>query len=265
MGRRGSRHASVTEDWGTVDRAPRKGTGMAVSTLSRRLGGASGADPAPGQARTARRLQPPRWRDLRLVIGLVLVLLSVAGGVRLITSLDDSTPVYAATRDLLPGQQVGQGDVVAVPVRMGAELARYVDARSPLAPGTYLVRGVAGGELVPAAALGTARQSLDKTVNVPVDQSALLGLATGTLVDVWVSPRDPDAVGVAHLDPALLLAGAVVDRVPQQAGGLGGGLGTASVSVVVPADRVGDVIGAIDQDARITLVPAPRSTGGEGE
>ena len=54
----------------------------------------------------------------------------------------------------------------------------------------------------------------------------------------------------------------VVDRVPQQSSGLGGGLGRASVSVVVPADRVGDVIGAVDQDARLTLVPAPRSPQG---
>ena len=86
---------------------------------------------APPPARPARRLQRPGWRDLRLVVGLLLVLLSVAGGLRLVASLDDTTPVYAAARDLLPGQQVGEGDLVAVPVRMGEPLGGYVDGSAP--------------------------------------------------------------------------------------------------------------------------------------
>ncbi|WP_145968821.1 SAF domain-containing protein [Ornithinimicrobium sufpigmenti] len=220
---------------------------------------AAGGDPGAKGGRTARRLQRPGWRDLRLVVGVLLVLLSVAGGTRLVMSLDDTTPVYAAARDLLPGQPVAAADLAVVQVRLGEQVERYVDGTEPIAPGTYLVRGVATGELVPVASLGTAREALDKTVTVPVDPSALPGLSTGALVDVWVSPRDPDALGVSYLDPRLLLSGAVVDRVPEQGTGLGAGLGRASVSVVVPADRVGDVIAAVDQDARLTLVPAPRS------
>lgn len=239
---------------------------MAVSTEGRRTpslrGRRSGAEPDGPPGRTARRLQRPGWRDLRLVVGVLLVLISVAGGTRLVMSLDDTTPVYAAARDLLPGQPVTGEDLTVVQVRMGEQADRYVDGGQPVAVGTYLVRGIGAGELVPVTALGTARQALDKTVTIPVDPSALPGLSTGALVDVWVSPRDPDALGVAYLDPRLLLAGAVVDRVPQQSSGLGGGLGRASVSVVVPADRVGDVIGAVDQDARLTLVPAPRSPQG---
>lgn len=237
---------------------------MTVSTQGRRnrpLPGA-GVDAGATTGRTARRLQRPGWRDLRLVAGVLLVLLSVAGGTRLVMSLDETTPVYAAARDLLPGQPIAAGDLAVVQVRMGEQTERYVDGAEPVAPGTYLVRGVGAGELIPVAALGSAREALDKTVTVPVDPSALPGLTTGALVDVWVSPRDPDALGVSYLDPRLLLAGAVVDRVPQQGSGLGAGLGRASVSVVVPADRVGDVIAAVDQDARLTLVPAPRSQGG---
>lgn len=241
---------------------------MAVSTEGRterpRPGHGRQSEQQGPPVRAARRLQRPGWRDLRLVVGVLLVLLSVAGGTRLVMSLDDTVPVYAAARDLLPGQQVADTDLTVVQVRLGEQAQRYVDGAAPVSAGTYLLRAVGEGELVPAGALGTARQALDKTVTVPVDPSALAGLATGTLVDVWVSPRDPDALGVAYLDPRLLLAGAVVDRVPQQGTGLGSGLGRASVSVVVPADRVGDVIGAVDQDARLTLVPAPRSEGGSG-
>lgn len=207
--------------------------------------------------RAARRLQPPGWRDLRLVVGVLLVLLSVAGGLRLVASLDDTAPVYAASRDLLPGQPVTEDDLVPVPVRMGEQLGRYVDGSVPLRPGTFVLRQVGAGELVPAAALGTAREALDKTVGVPVDAAAARTLGTGTVVDVWASRRDPQAAGEGYLDPELLLAGAVVESVPSDGPGLGTGLGRVSVQVVVPADEVGGVIAAVDQDARITLVASP--------
>lgn len=234
---------------------------VAARTTGRGTGGPP--DERSGRApRQARRLERPGWRDLRLVIGALLVLLSVAGGARLVAGLDETTPVYAASRDLLPGQPISAEDVVAVDVRLDEALARYVDGSADLAPGTHLVRAVTAGELVPAAALGTARQALDRTVSVPVETSALQTLATGSVVDVWVSRRDGQALGEAYLDPELLLAGAVVERVPQEGAGLGAGLGRSSVAVVVPADRVGDVIAAVDQGSRVTLVPAPRSAGG---
>lgn len=221
------------------------------------------SDASPG-ARGARRLRRPGWRDLRLVVGLLLVLVSVAGGVRLVASLDDTTPVYAAARDLLPGQEVDADDLVAVQVRLGDQAGRYVDGSAPLEPGTHLLRQVGEGELVPAAALGTARRALDRSVGVPVDAAAARALAAGTVVDVWVSHRDDEAVGESYLDPEMLLAGAVVESVPSQSGGLGSRLGRTAVQVVVPADEVGRVVAAVDQGARITLVPAPRAEGGSG-
>ena len=214
----------------------------------------SGAVPA----RPAQRLRRPDWRDLRLVVGVLLVLVSVAGGARLVSSLDDTTPVYAAAHDLLPGQPVTGDDLVTVPVRLGDRVASYVDGSVPVAPGTFLLRQVGAGELVPTDALGSARQALDKTVGVPVDSSAARSLATGAVVDVWVSRRDRAAVGESYLDPELLLSGAVIDTVPPETTGLGAGLGRTTVQVVVPADEVGKVIAAVDQAARITLVPAPR-------
>lgn len=215
----------------------------------------------PG-TRSARRLRRPGWRDLRLVVGLLLVLASVAGGLVLVSSLDDTTPVYVAARDLLPGQPLGADDVLVVPVRLGDQAGQYVDGSAPLQQGTYLLRQVGAGELVPAGALGTARQALDKAVGVPVDAVAARSLVSGAVVDVWVSRRDGAAVGESYLDPELLLAGAVVDSVPAQKNGLGAGLGRTAVQVVVPAGKVGEVIAAVDQDARITLVPAPGSEGG---
>ncbi|MFX0539217.1 SAF domain-containing protein [Ornithinimicrobium sp. Y1847] len=234
---------------------------MSVRAQDRGTRGRRAAEP---ETRSARRLQPPSWRDLRLIVGLLLVLLSIAGGVRLVSALDDSMPVYAAARDLLPGQPVTEDDLVAVPVRMGPAMAHYVDAGGTLAPGTYLTRSVSVGELVPASSLGSARQALDKAVNVPVEPVAARTLSAGSVVDVWVSKRDRSVPGEAFEDPQLLLAGAVVDHVPGDTSGLGAGLGRSAVQVVVPAERVGQVVGAVDQGARVTLVPAPRTKGDGG-
>lgn len=213
---------------------------------------------------SARRLQRPSWRDARLVIGVLLVLLSVLGGARLVASFDDATPVYAAARPLLPGQEVAEADVTAISVRLEDTAGRYVDAAAPLAPGTFVLRTVQVGELVPASAIGSAQQADDKTVTVPVDPAAASTLDVGSVVDIWVSRRDNDAPGARYLDPELVLEQAVVADVPADSAALGMGVGRTAVQVVVPAEEVAAVISSVDQEARLTLVPAPRAASGSG-
>ncbi|MCK0111388.1 SAF domain-containing protein [Ornithinimicrobium sp. F0845] len=235
----------------TADRQPPEGD-IISSTITRE---------ERTTAPRARRLRAPGWRDTRLLVGLLLVMLSVAGGVRLASSLDETTPVYAAAREILPGQEVEAQDLVPVRVRMDAPMAHYLDGTQPLAPGTVALRQVAEGELVPAGSLGTASQARDKTVTVPIDPAAAQTFTVGTVVDMWVSRRDPDQVGTAYLDPELLLSRAVVAATPTSSNGLGMGIGRAAVQVVVPADRVGAVISSVDQGAKLTLVPSPGGAG----
>lgn len=211
---------------------------------------------------TARRLQRPSWRDARLVVGVLLVLLSILGGARLVASLDDTTPVYAAARPLLPGQEVVGADLVTVDVRLADAGGRYVDARQNLQPGTYALRMVQVGELLPLSAIGSAREASDKTVTVPIDPAAASTLSVGTVVDIWVSRRDEEAAGARYQDPELLLEQAVVADVPSEGAGLGVGVGRTAVQVVVPAAAVAGVISSVDQEARLTLVPAPQAPEG---
>ncbi|HKJ12589.1 MAG TPA: SAF domain-containing protein [Ornithinimicrobium sp.] len=215
-------------------------------------------------AAQATRLRRPSWRDARLLVGVLLVLLSVLTGAWVIAAADDTTGVYAATGPLLPGQEVRESDVTVVSVHLDETAAAYTDASGGLRPGTYALRAVAEGELIPAAALGSAREAQDKTVAVPLDPAASASLKVGAIVDVWVSRRDPDQAGVRYLDPELLLERAVVAEVPRAARGLDVGVGRAPVSLVVPASEVSAVISSVDQEARITLVPAPGQGGGEG-
>lgn len=205
----------------------------------------------------ARRLQRPGWRDARLIVGLLLVVISVVVGARLMSALDDSAPVYIATQPLVPGQEI-TADVLAVTdVRFTENAELYVSAQTELEPGTYALRNVDTGELIPAAAMGSAAQVDNKAVTVSVDPATAATLKTGSIVDIWVSRRDPDALGSQYLEPELLLEGAVVALTPDQGSALGVGVSNSAVQIVVPAQEVGDVISSVDQEARITLVPAP--------
>lgn len=211
-----------------------------------------GAEP-----RLAKRLQAPGWRDPRLIVGVILVLLAVAGGARVVSSMDQADPVYAAARALLPGQEVGSGDVTVVDVRLGPAAAQYVSAASPLEPGTHVVRPVAAGELIPLSALGDRSAATDKTVSVTIDSATADTLTAGTVVDLWVSRRDAGGAGTSYLEPELLIESAVVAQAPEGRSALGGSFARSPVQIVVPEQDVSAVIAAVDQEGRLTLVPAP--------
>lgn len=218
------------------------------------------------QAPIATRLRAPGWRDPRLIVGVVLVLLSIAGGVRLISGLDRTDPVYAADRALVPGQEVTSQDLRVVDVRLGSTGPEYVAATAGIEPGTYVLKPVAAGELLPAAAVGDRTQAVDRTVTVSIDAATAASLSEGAMVDLWVSRRDPDGSGTqAQLEPEVLVEQAVVAQIPAQRGALGGTSARASVQIVVPADEVPRVIAAVDQEGLLTLVSRPGGSTDESD
>jgi hypothetical protein len=74
---------------------------MTARTLTRPL------DPEPSLTMEppARRLRRPSWRDPRLLVGLLLVLLSVTGVTGLVRAVDTSEPVFVARRQSPPGHE----------------------------------------------------------------------------------------------------------------------------------------------------------------
>ena len=209
---------------------------------------------------TATRLGKPSWRDSRLVVGVVLVLLSMTVGAKAIAAADDTVPMYAAAASLVPGQPVTQRDVRRVDVQLGADRARYVAADHDIAPDTFALRDVRPGELLPTTALGT-RQAVDlKPVSVPVDSGGAGQLAVGSVVDVWVNARDRSSAAERYGKPVKTLEAAPVAHTPDKCGGgLGATSGLSAVQIMVPEASVQGLIAAIDQGAKITLVPVPGS------
>ena len=209
---------------------------------------------------TAIRLHKPSWRDSRLVVGVVLVLLSMAVGAKAMAAADDTVPMYAAVAALVPGQPVTQGDVKRVDVQLGVDRRFYAVADHDIAPGTFALRDVRPGELLPRSALGS-RTSIDlKPVSVRIDGGGAARLAAGSVVDVWVNAKDPSSAAEKYGKPVKTLEAATVARTPEaSAGGLGAASSLTTVQIMVPEARVQALIAAIDQGAKITLVPVPGS------
>src|SRR3954471_7193921 len=105
---------------------------------------------APGPV--PRRVRPPRWLDLRLVLGVLLVLGSVLLGARVVFAADATVPVWAAAGDLAAGTVLTADDLVAVDVRLDDAADAYL-ATTATPGGRTLSRAVSAGELLPRSTL----------------------------------------------------------------------------------------------------------------
>lgn len=206
---------------------------------------------------TATRLARPRWLDLRLVLGLVLVLASVLLGARVMSASDDSVAVWALRHDVAPRTALSSGDLEVREVRVPGGAMHYVHAAQPAA-GLVTTRRVTSGELLPASAVVRGSLRDFREVALAVDAVVARGLQENAVVDIYVIPRvdaraDDAGVGQTSVTPVLRSA-TVVDR-----GDDGRGLGasaTVAVTVLVPSDRVGRVVAATARgDVQLVRVP----------
>lgn len=193
-----------------------------------------------------------------------------------VRSADDRTAVLGARSALVPGQRLADADLVRVEVNLGSAQGQYL-AATDLAPGRVMLRPVAAGELVPRGAVGPPEAAGVQPLMFGVDAGAAASLQVGTEVDVYTDlPADssstsasaasaavgaPASVGSpsaasSFLGPELVLERATVSSLPSSGAGFGpAATGDRPVQVMVPTDRVKDLIARVDRGARVTLVP----------
>jgi hypothetical protein len=210
----------------------------------------------------AKRLERPSWRDSRLVVGVILVLVAATLGSRLVASADDRLPYFVAAADLVAGEQVAADSFRRVDVALADVMGgAYVTAGAPAPEGRVLLRDLRAGELVPASALGTAGDLDLQPVTVRADSVSTTGLAGGQRVDLYVTPKEAidgrssdRSSGTDGRRTTRLLEAVAVLEVRTSDGGFGSAA-TTSVQLFVPSDQVLDVIEAVDSEAKLTLVP----------
>jgi hypothetical protein len=209
---------------------------------------------------TATRLRRPSWRDGRLLVGILLVLLSSVIGSLAMAHADDRIPVYAAKVHLLPGEALTAERLTRVDVQLGDSTAAYLSAAADLAPETYVLREVRQGELVPLTALGGRDQVSLQPLTLMVDATSASALVVGSVVDAYVNPPVKGSSTGDFEGPELALQAVSVSRLAKSSTGLGSAATAAqAVQVMAPVDQVKDLIAKVDVGAKVTLVPVPGS------
>lgn len=212
---------------------------------------------------TASRLRAPSWRDSRLLVGVLLVLLATILGSVVVARADDRVPMYAAKGTVAPGQPLTGDDVVRVDALLGDGVAPYLPADEPLPQDLWTLRELRAGELIPLASTGSPDQVDVQQVSLLADATSAAALGPGSVVDVYVNrPEKGTTVGVpAYTGPEKTLEAVSVVQVSSEEGVLGGSAQTRAVRVMVPRDAVRDLVADVDVGARITLVPVPGTAG----
>jgi hypothetical protein len=211
-----------------------------------------------------RRVRPPRWLDLRLLLGLLLVLGSVLLGARVIGSADATVPVWAAAGDLAAGTELDEDDLVAVDVRLDGAADAYLST-STRPVGRTLARAVRSGELVPGSVLEEPAELVQ--LALPVQAGFVPpGLRRGGLVDVY-AVADPAAGATTETGGSVT---PVVVRAPVQAlsgrtdGVLSTPTTTVQVVVSVAEDEAAAVLAAIGGRPLVVVVHDSVEGGAEG-
>ncbi|AYG04309.1 hypothetical protein [Gryllotalpicola protaetiae] len=197
----------------------------------------------------------PAWREPRFLLGLVLVVASVAGVAGLVAASDRSVEVYAARHALAAGDEVAAGDLVGVRVRLGKTASAYLHAAPQ--PDTVVTRTIAAGELVPVGALGAASAQRETSVVISVDGELPASVDVGSSVDVWSAEASGAGAGAGapkFKAPRVLVPSGTVVRVVRDSGlGAGGGV---AVEVRLPKDSTAELLESLANGDDITVLPA---------
>lgn len=214
------------------------------------------AQTSPQAAPSARRVRRPTLRDPRLIVGILLVVASVALGSWALGQADRGEPVYAALGPLTPGEPLTMAEVEVVEARVPAGV--YLPAAGGLPADAVVTRLVGKGELVPLAAVGTLAEVDARPVGITIEGALSEAVAEGAAVDLWLTPEATGGFGAAEPPPQpVLVAESLRVAAVREAEGLFAGSTGTTVEVLVPEALLPAVLAAVAGDGAITLVPGP--------
>ncbi|MDR7235382.1 hypothetical protein [Agrococcus sp. BE272] len=188
------------------------------------------------------------WMDPRLVIGVVLVLASLAGVWLVVQESARTERAWSATRTLLPGETIGAGDVEPVDVRLPESHGHYLDAsHDPV--GLVVASTVGQGEVLPVRAVGTAASEDRAAVVIDVEGALPRSVRAGAIVDVWTAAPADDGFAA----PDVLVDGAVVVGLLEDEGILA--TSGAQLELLVPRDETARLLEAVSNQHALSVVP----------
>lgn len=190
------------------------------------------------------------WGDVRFLVGIALVAVSIAAVWLIVTGADDTEPVLRAGHTIVQGDALSSDDFQVVDVDLGPSTDDYAGP-DDLQPGQIASRTLTKGEMVPHAALTDAKSSRTTTIVIESSTGLPDEVRAGTVVDVWSAPPIDD--GRSHDAPRVLVAGVIVREVREPEGVLAD-TGTSLELVIQRADAA-DVLAAVNGGSALSVLP----------
>ena len=201
----------------------------------------------------AQRLKKPSWKDPRLLLGLLLVLASVAGVSALVASQDHTIQVLAASREIPVGSVLEADDFDVVQVSLGGLAGTYMAAAEALPENAVAGTIIRRGELLSRADLVKAEDLDRKPLGLDVQSPLPSGIRAGDRVDVWASlPNGQNGYG----EPRRLLTAAEISELSVNESVIAGANATRLLVLVEDGDLPA-LLGALSNQAKIAVVPNP--------
>lgn len=190
------------------------------------------------------------WADARFLLGIVLIVGSIASVWAVVAAARHTVPVLAAARTIVAGEVIAEADLQTADVALGRQEKAYLSPGG-LEPGAVALRTIGEGELVARSSIGPAAMVDTTTIVLRAADEVPAAVVTGAVVEVWAAaPRERGEFA----EPRVLVGGAVVASVATTDSVMGSS-GT-SLELVVPRTDVAAALAAIADGSRLSVVPA---------
>lgn len=207
--------------------------------------------PTPQTPKAPREARRRYWFDARFLIGIILVVASIAAVVGIVLNADRTVEVYAAPAALAPGDQVNASALESRFVRLDKAHDTYLTPSTMPSTGLIIVRAVSAGELVPLSAVGQSASQRVASVVIPVSTGLPTSVGPNSVVDVWSAPELEHG---QYGPPSVLVSSATVVTVLESTGFIAGS-SSSGVELLVSRDRVARVLEAVANSDALSLVP----------
>jgi formylmethanofuran:tetrahydromethanopterin formyltransferase len=191
------------------------------------------------------------WSDTRFLLGIVLIVASIAGVWGVVAAARHTVPVLAAARTIVPGSVVSADDVQVVDVALGRAADTYL-AADGLTGGAVATRTIAPGELVPKSAVGSVEGVRTTTVVLRSTGELPTAVTAGAAVEVWAAAQIERG---RFETPRVLVSRATVKSVARDDSVMGAS--GASLELVIDRSDVAAALAAIADGSSLSIVPLP--------
>lgn len=190
------------------------------------------------------------WGDVRFLIGIALVIVSITGVWLIVSASDDAAPVLQANRTITEGEALTSDDFQVVEVGLGALADDYLGPQD-LQQGQVASRTLERGEIVPLSATADAAESSSTTIVIESSTGLPEDVVSGAVVEVWHAPPLED--GRSYDVPRILVAEAIVRDVLEDDTVLAEA--STRVEIVIDRSDVADVLAAVTGGSSLSVVP----------